>query len=632
MRFDFRLILKISLSACLVAVPAWLRAESPALPKPIVLPPGLHETLPLNPSVSYVGDAVRIVDCPRDEDEPFGLCSNELYGGLAMWDSPISGNVDIQFYPPVFNNIGQPVSHFQITHPGNLAGQNTVMKAPQNYEKRVKDIFILDSLSRVSTGDVNLTTGEVLNLNYQILVSNSWYADLVKVNPKLKPPDFSFPGAYGSGQIVFTPRPDGLLDLTFTGSTFLPLGLDVLGDAIRMPLPFCGPLVNCFGIQAQGSSLHPHIYWTTTTPIFDSCGASCPEVSENSVKVFQGHGYYQSFGDHFTVNVPQLGGTGNGRSHLQGRYQLQFGPRAGNRVPLYISALAPAGLMVPIPTLPPPLSTFRIKQFAHTEFLRFPSGLIYVTADPILVEDGFDIGVGSLDLTSGQEIAGMVYRGLPAQDLFFTIINLNLTTIPLSTFRFRGPVYLLKGQNGESIFGYNGSYFTPFDGFQFPSPDYTKPDQSHLSGPGSVLNPFMRFQGVSVPETPHITKSGSGDHLVSSINQVFSYNYSMSCDPAVPTGQFDYTNFDLTHYGGTFHLENVASVSCTNSKYSWSAPGDYDTISFVGYGTWSPDTTNGRHVVAVHISEQPDTPLYVSIQVDGNLSKVHLKPSEDTIP
>jgi hypothetical protein len=73
-------------------------------------------------------------------------------------------------------------------------------------------------------------------------------------------------------------------------------------------------------------------------------------------------------------------------------------------------------------------------------------------------------------------------------------------------------------------------------------------------------------------------------------------------------------------------------VSCTNSKFSNSAPGDFDTISFVGYGTWSPDTTNGRHVVTVHISQQPDTPLYVSIQVDGTLSKVHLKPSEDTIP
>src|SRR5882757_3054410 len=105
MRIDYKLILKIALSASSMTIaPAWLLAESPALPTPIVLPPGLHETLAINTSVSYVGDAVRMVDCPKDDDEPFGLCSNELYGGLAMWDTPISGNIDIQFYPPVFNN------------------------------------------------------------------------------------------------------------------------------------------------------------------------------------------------------------------------------------------------------------------------------------------------------------------------------------------------------------------------------------------------------------------------------------------------------------------------------------------------------------------------------------------------
>src|SRR5258705_2810705 len=123
MRLNYRLVLKISLSVVLAATPGSLLAEAPALPTPIVLPPGLHQTLAINSSISYVGDAVRIVDCPEDDDEPFGLCSNELYGGLAMWDSPISGNVDMQFYPPVYNNLGQPISHFEITHPGNLAGQ-----------------------------------------------------------------------------------------------------------------------------------------------------------------------------------------------------------------------------------------------------------------------------------------------------------------------------------------------------------------------------------------------------------------------------------------------------------------------------------------------------------------------------
>ena len=53
----------------------------PPLPTPLVLPPGNDEVLPIATSSSYLGDAIRVVDCPNAADEPFGTCGNLDFGG-----------------------------------------------------------------------------------------------------------------------------------------------------------------------------------------------------------------------------------------------------------------------------------------------------------------------------------------------------------------------------------------------------------------------------------------------------------------------------------------------------------------------------------------------------------------------
>ena len=66
----------------LFALASLCRAQEPILifdplPEPLRLPAGLTETLPLDKTGSYFGDAIRVVDCPDDPpDRPFGLCSN----------------------------------------------------------------------------------------------------------------------------------------------------------------------------------------------------------------------------------------------------------------------------------------------------------------------------------------------------------------------------------------------------------------------------------------------------------------------------------------------------------------------------------------------------------------------------
>ena len=58
--------------------------------------------------------------------------------------------------------------------------------------------------------------------------------------------------------------------------------------------------------------------------------------------------------------------------------------------------------------------------------------------------------------------------------------------------------------------------------------------------------------------------------------------------------------------------------------------GDYDIISFTGYGDWSKDSD--VHTVNVQVSEAPGEP-YVRIQIDGGtISKVHTKPRVAPIP
>ena len=147
-----------------------LFAQSP-LPAPLQLPPGGVEVLPVDKPGSYMGDALRIVDCPNDSDQPFGLCGNVLFGGLGLWNSHLSGEIQIRFYPPV-----NGISHFEISHPSNLRGDDTTVTAPQLYQMGVISNILLDSFNDYSSGDLNLSTGEVTNLKYKVIFFNYWYA------------------------------------------------------------------------------------------------------------------------------------------------------------------------------------------------------------------------------------------------------------------------------------------------------------------------------------------------------------------------------------------------------------------------------------------------------------------------
>jgi hypothetical protein len=620
---------RLLLIAQATLLPISLLASEGELPVPLQLPPGLEQTLPVNADASYFGDALRAVDCPDDADNPYGTCGNLLFGGLAMTDAHISGSVHIKFYEPV-----KDIAHFEVTHPRGLSGDDSVLAAPQFYRFPVEFELVSDSQDQiVSEGDLNLKTGEVTNLEYRVLFVNTAIYALGQVNPKLEAPVIKFPGVYGSSWAKFSQRDDGLLDFTFYGSSFLPLGNKIEGDGLvgdipRFPLPFCNIRLDCASIPSPGTSLHPHLFLSTSAPEEESCGDNCPDIPTNTMWQLTTFTHNTSFGDAFNLNIPQLGGTATGRSHLLGRIQIQFGPRFGDTVPFWVSSLVPAGLLAEPPETPLSIPGLSVGLLGHDEYLRFPLQT-YHLQDVAFADDPFDLALGAIDLKTGKVLGELLYRGFIAQDLLFALLEQNDGAIAPSSFYFRGPALFEKGTNGQTVFRFNGDVTVDFTGFRYPSPDLVKAN-SWIAGEGSTLDPFLRIQAMHPGPPSDVVMSDSGQ-ATSSTGDEFSYNYSVSCDPVGSDAFFEYQNFNSSE-GGTFKMYSLASVTCTNSRGSTLPEGEFDTVTFSGFGSWSKDSD--PHLATVQFSNAPDAP-YISIIVDGGIvSNVNTKPPnlEDSLP
>lgn len=102
-----------------------------------------------------------------DQHNPLGLCNNILFGGLAMFVSQLSGNIRIEFSPPV-NNVAQ----LRITHPGGMHADPVVERAPVSYQFPVTGARFTDEL-RLARGEVDLTTGEARKLDYRLCVESN---------------------------------------------------------------------------------------------------------------------------------------------------------------------------------------------------------------------------------------------------------------------------------------------------------------------------------------------------------------------------------------------------------------------------------------------------------------------------
>ncbi|MGI8784518.1 MAG: hypothetical protein ACR2L2_12805 [Acidobacteriota bacterium] len=590
------------LVACVVGGCGGLFAQGllDPLPVPLRLPPGLTQTLPVESDSSFIVDAFRVVNCPDDKDNPYGTCGSDVFGGFAVTGIRLSGFVSIEFAPPVDH-----LSRFIVTHPGGLTGADTVLRAPQFFQFPILSHKARDVAGVRSAGTLNLLTGEVTDLEYNLNFSNTGLTALRQVNPNLVIPSVRFPGSYGSAWARFEQRADGLLDYTFFGSTFLPLGNKQGGQTVRFPLPLCDADWRCASIPTPGTSLHPHLAVSTRKAAAPSCEPRCPAIPTNTILEFPTLMQQTSFGDTFRLEIPQLGGTATGRSQLHGRLQIQFGDQFGPLVPVVVSSLPPAGLLATPPATPLSLPGVSLGFIGHSEYLRFPLQT-YFLRGMAFADDPFDLAIGAVDVRSGQLVGGLLYRGFIAQNLLFTLLEQNEGRIPPASFSFRGPAYFERGAAGQLLFRFDGEVRLPFAGFRFPSPDFVKA-HSWIAGPGSVLDPFLQIAASQpIMRSPSVA-SGSGN-AVATNGDVFSYRYSVPCSgPGVAT--FEYSNPDPVS-GGSFKMRRLASVRC----FSATGAAEPDTLSFTGYGDWSGD--DELHVVTVQITSSP-APFYISIQIDG---------------
>jgi len=586
------------------------------------LPPGLEQELPLNKAASYYGDAIRGAHTTDKEEAEFGLTGTLLFGGLAYVNTHLSGSVRIKFSPPVNN-----VTSFEVTHgTTGLVGDDVRMSAPQFYKLAATQHQVMDSAAEPSSGRLNLVTGEVTDLKYKFFFLNSALMSLVSVNPTLPRDPLKFPGEYGSTWAKFEQRPDGKLDYTCYATTFIPLS--VLKVPIRFPLPFGGPSGSFASIPGDGSALHPHIHLSTKAPQPVESGVSVPDIPVNTIREFTASVHNNSFGDDFSLNAPELGGHTKGRSHLTGRFQIQFGERFGDSVPVAIQAMPPGGLLRTLEQSPFAAAfKHRVPDglMGHNEMLRFPNAT-YVMDSVTYLDDPLDIALGVVDVKTGRLRGPLLRRGMITTNWLLAMVRIETRT-PKSTFGFRGPASFEAGVNGQLVFRYAGALHIPFpEGFRFPAPDLT----NHIIiGPDSALDPFVRWQAMSVPDAPRLARAGGASKVVASTGESFSYSY------VIPAGEgkasFEYINHTAD---ATFRMRGLTSVGFINSRSAASAPGEYDTLTFAGVGTWSKDPGSESHVATVQVSTSDRFP-YVTIMVDGGrTSSVNTKPAnvDDTMP
>ena len=258
----------------------------------------------------------------------------------------------------------------------------------------------------------------------------------------------------------------------------------------------------------------------------------------------------------------------------------------------------------------------------HNEFLRF-SQRTYFLDSLTCIDDPFDFSMGAVNVKTGEVLGELLHRALIGQNVFYALVRLEPRT-PKESFFFQGPARFEKDAHGQTIFRFRGQVTLPYpEGHKFPAPDLAT---TFTAGPDSVLDPFLWVQAMDTPEAPEMVKKGKADQLVSSTAEVFSYRYEIPGDPDRHPVLFEYTNHTQ---GGTYRLDSLSWVSFTNSRGSRLKRGNYDTVTFAGFGLWDKNDVQTKGVLATVQIFTGSKTAYVSIQIGGAVvSNVNTKPED----
>jgi len=598
--------------------------------RPLQLPPGLEQVLPLHPGSSYFGDGISALNVLNPREALFGSTGEFIFGGFAMVDSHLTGSIKIRFAPPVNN-----VSHFEVSYMGGFSGEDAVLIAPRFFKMPFQKNRVEEPPGMISSGDLNLETAEVSNLTFYAIYSSTALNALRGTNPNFpNPPIIIFKNPsptncppptpeqqriYGSAWAEFEQRPEGTLDFTFYGSMFVPLGPGTV-----WPLNFTGPSGQFATIPAGSTVMHPHLQLSTRPP--QSSGQDITDlIPFNTSQEFTLFTHNSAFGDAFHLNADHLGGPAKGRSHLLGRLQIQFGGKTGSSVPIAVRAIPPGGIMAPLPASP--ISQFFPSRLSpgpqgFNEYLRFPMRN-YALDDLSTIDDPFDIAIGALDLKTGRFLNSYLHRAFISQDLIFALLRVEPCT-PQSSFFFRGPAVVVRGPRNQRVFRFQGIVHIPYTaGFKFLHPDFAT---AFTVGNNSALDPFLWFHAIQNGAASKAVLEGGANSLRASTGDEFSFRYLIPADPGSVTPMFEYENHSQQ---GGFRMHSLAWIDFSHSGTSSDVPAEYDTVTFSGFGFWKKDGIKTLQQVAVQISTSPEKP-FIGIQVaEGDISNVNTKPQNE---
>lgn len=586
------------------------------LATPLRISPGYVQVSRINPDASYFGDGISASLCSEPIDIEWGSAANHLFGGFAMVDSHLSGELRFEFGAPKDGAVT-----FQLSFVNPLEGEDSELSCPVFFHMPFHNNRVGNVQGKVSSGEVDLKTGVVSKLRiYSQFISDALNL-LVGVNPSFpKDPlcfvttDIARPLEYGSAWAKFTQRPDGELDFVFYGTRFVPLRA-----GIKWPLNFSGPERRFALVPADGTAMHPHLRLSTRE---DSPGTSSfPPFQPNTVQELTFHTHNTAFGDAYSLDVPEIGGPAKGRTHLLGRALLQFGTPSRNTIPVAITNLAPGGLFAAVH--PSRISTDMFPKHltpgptGFNEFLRFPLRT-YSLDELAMIDDPFDVVVGAADLSTGMLFPEHLHRGFIEQDLIYAILRLEPGT-PKSSFYFRGPAVVETNRSGALVFRYRATVHVPYPkSFKFPEPNL---DRAYVVRSESALDPFFWIHAELDGAPANASVTHQTTNMLSSAGELFSCGLYLSADPNDKARFFWYKNHAQD---GTFHLLGLSWITFGSSTGS-----EIDTVSFSGFGTWQMGPSRTLRQVAAQICKNPKTE-YFGIQIDtGDVSNVNNKPADE---
>lgn len=587
------------------------------------LPPTGQQILPLNRTTSYHSDAMRVVNCSPEQGQ-WGSCGDDVFDGLAMFGGQLVGSLHFEFSPP-----RNDIAKFTVRIVDVLLANDGVLSTPGFMRFPLLKSRVTQPRDLVSSGEVNLVTGEVSNLDLFFVFSNSGLAALQSMNPTSFPqpaiirykqqpkPD----EGYGTAWARFMQREDGQLDFLFHGTAFVPMG-----PGFRFALPISGPAGDFATVPANGTQLHPHLHLSTvdaekSTRAESTHGNGKAWLPTNSVRELVANSANTSFGDDFTLNHPDFG-IAYGRSHLAGRIMLQFGERFGELAPFCVRMLPPAG-SVDSRSLSPLQNVFpgrlRPGMTGHDAVLRFPSRQ-YRQNDLYLIDDPFELAVGAVDVFTGEVVGDFLHRGFLGQALFYALVRVEPRT-PQGSFEYRGTAVFSLNEDGTLKYRFNGTMKIPYqEGFLWPLPDLAN---GVPVGADSRLDPFFQVDAVEPKTSLVARKQGAAKMQLAPTGDRFSYRYSIS-NRYNDICEFEYTNHTQQ---GTFRLTQISYVAFTGAGRS-----EPDTVTFSGFGRWSRDDSKRLRHASVQISTCVKQP-YVSILVDGGqVSNVNTTVKNETPP